>query len=227
MCTPSTYIKVDRNLLTWRWFQNADTLKMWLYLLLKANIEDRDFEGITIHRGELATSYPRLMADLGMTLQQVRTNLGHLKATGEITATQHRRFQVISILCYDKYQGIQQAKQQAVNRLSTPIKEYKNNSSNTIVLEHTSNAYRCAEFLDRKLRERDPNRKPRTEKDLQRWAADFDKCARLDGRPWEEISETLGYTQRNSFWQRNIMSGAKFRKQMDTIRQEMISRGES
>ena len=123
MADKSTYVKVDRNIRQWRWFKSSTTLQVWLWLILSANIEDHDFRHETIHRGELATSRKTIMEATGLTEQQVRTALEHLKSTGEITTRQGANYQVISIVSYDLYQsqstGNAPGKQPASNRLST------------------------------------------------------------------------------------------------------------
>lgn len=129
---PSTYIKLDRSILRWRWFKDPNTLQLWIYLLASVNIKDNDFMRVTIHRGELATSYPSLATATGLTVKQVRTALEHLKDTGEVAVTRHPKFSVISVLNYDLYQGAGQSKgsQTAVRGQSKGtnqrIKEYKN-----------------------------------------------------------------------------------------------------
>lgn len=84
------------------------------------------------------------------------------------------------------------------------------------IFEKDSKPYKCAEFLAKKLTERIPNKKiPETH--LQTWAADFDKANRIDGHSWDDIGEVLTFSQDDSFWQINILSGAKFRKQYDQL----------
>jgi len=100
----STYVKFDRNLLNWRWLQHPKTLAVWVWLLLKANIAPHDFEKETIQRGEIATSRKAIGAAVGLTEDEVRTALNHLKSTGEITSRARPKYQVITILEYDKYQ---------------------------------------------------------------------------------------------------------------------------
>ena len=48
----TTYIKLDRNILNWRWYKDANTFRLFIHLLLKANIRDHDFEHVTIRRGD-------------------------------------------------------------------------------------------------------------------------------------------------------------------------------
>ena len=106
MADKSTFIKVDRNIMHWRWYQDANTTRVFLHLLLKANIEPHDFEKTTIPRGSLATSSYSLSRDLHISRQSVRTAISHLILTGEITTKKYPRYQVISIVNYDKYQKL-------------------------------------------------------------------------------------------------------------------------
>ena len=62
---------------------------------------------------------------------------------------------------------------------------------------------------------------PPTEKDKQRWAADFDKCNRINKRSWDDIADVLHFSQKNTFWRKNILSGKKFREKYDRLLIEM------
>lgn len=106
---PTTFIKLDRSIAKWRWFRDRNTLQLWIYILLNANVTDRDFMKITIHRGQLATSHQSLSEATGLTVNQVRTALEHLTSTGEITIRRHPKFLLISAVNYDLYQGWAQA----------------------------------------------------------------------------------------------------------------------
>ena len=135
MSTPSTFIKLNRNITKWRWYTNANTVRVWLHLLISANIAPYEFENIRIERGQLVTSHENLANTLKLSIQEVRTALNHLKSTGEITTTAHRRFQVISIVNYNLYQGeltgTATSYQQADNILSTSYQQqYKNIKNN-------------------------------------------------------------------------------------------------
>ena len=97
-------------------------------MLLNANWENKDFLNITLKRGSLATSYGRIADALGMSVQNVRTAITHLKETKELTVTQHSKFLEISINNYDRYQQANReltGNQQATNRQLTTTKELK------------------------------------------------------------------------------------------------------
>ena len=106
MAEKTTFVKLDRNLTTWRWFKYPKTLVVWIWLIMNANVEDHDFERETIHRGEVATSYRRIMTDTGLSSKEVRTALNHLKETGEVATRIRPKYQVISILEYSRYQDV-------------------------------------------------------------------------------------------------------------------------
>ena len=120
------WIKIDRNILNWRWYTTPYTKALFIHLLLIANFEDRDYKDITIHRGEVLTTQARLAEDLRLTRQQVRTALEHLNSTKEITITKRGKYTVISIPNYDYYQS-NQPQEQPVNNQQTTKKQPKNN----------------------------------------------------------------------------------------------------
>lgn len=89
------------------------------------------------------------------------------------------------------------------------------------VFEHDSLPYRAARWLADQIEERLPNCTAHSEATLQSWAADFDKCHRLDKHSWEDINAVLQFSQSDSFWQSNILSGGKFRKQFTQLLAKM------
>lgn len=94
-------------------------MRVFLHLLLSANVEDHDFQHVTIHRGQVATSYEALANALGLSAQNVRTAIAHLKSTGELTSNAYSKFQVLTIVSWDLYQceltGKLTGNQQATN----------------------------------------------------------------------------------------------------------------
>ena len=112
------YIKEHRSLLAWGWFKDPYTAHLWEYIRLAANWDDRVFKGKTICRGQLVTSYPSMAEATGMSVQNVRTAIKHLKQTGEITMKSYRDYSIITVLNYDKYQSDQQPDNSAANSLA-------------------------------------------------------------------------------------------------------------
>ena len=52
------YVKVFRSFLDWEWFQKPEMVQLWLYLLLKANHREKEWQGRTIRRGQLFAGRP-------------------------------------------------------------------------------------------------------------------------------------------------------------------------
>ncbi|MFD1443009.1 hypothetical protein [Thermoactinomyces vulgaris] len=57
--------------------------------------------------------------------------------------------------------------------------------------------------------------------DLNKWADDFRKLHELDKRTKQEIKDVIDWATSDSFWQANILSPGKLRKQFDTLQAQM------
>lgn len=55
------------------------------------------------------------------------------------------------------------------------------------------------------------------EPNWQTWADDFRKIVELDNRDYKEVVLVLDWCQKDDFWQNNVLSPAKFRKQYDQL----------
>lgn len=79
------------------WFNEPNTLKVYVFLLVNAAFSDIEVAGYTIHKGEYVTSISKLAGQTQLTIQQTRTALIHLKATNEITVTSNKHFSIIKL----------------------------------------------------------------------------------------------------------------------------------
>lgn len=110
------WIKLHRKILDWEWFDDSNTFHVFMYLLLRANITDSSFHGVTIPRGTVVSSIRSISVATGLTEKQVRNSLNHLKKTGEIAVKGHPKFGVYSIKNYDLYQTEGQANGQSTGQ---------------------------------------------------------------------------------------------------------------
>ena len=55
------------------------------------------------------------------------------------------------------------------------------------------------------------------DKTVHRWAQDVEKIHRIDKYEWEHIEKVLDWTLKDVFWQKNILSGGKFRDQFERL----------
>ena len=98
------WIKVHRKMLNWGWYKDPYTKVVFLHLLLTANFRDTEYMGKTIHAGQTVIGRKALAEDLGISEQNVRTALNHLKSTGEITIEVTNRFSVVTLANWESYQ---------------------------------------------------------------------------------------------------------------------------
>lgn len=124
------YIKIDRGIMDWEWWDDDKVLKLWLTVLLLANWEDKKWHGKDIPRGSFWTSIESLSEASGLSTQEVRTALCKLISTGELTskATNHGR--LITVVKYGDFQDVpdESDKQNGKPTASkvTTTEEYKN-----------------------------------------------------------------------------------------------------
>lgn len=78
------YLKLFRSLKEWEWYHDINTTRLWIHILLSVSWETQRFRGITIKSGQMLTSYRKLSEETGLSMQQIRTSMGHLKSTHEI-----------------------------------------------------------------------------------------------------------------------------------------------
>ena len=134
------FIKLDRNMLRWRWISTPNTAYLFVLLLLKANYKDMDFQGVKVKRGQLVTSLKTLANTSGLSVDQVRTALTHLIGTGEITSKAYSKYRIITISKYNDYQDVpsnipvkSQANPKQVPSKSQQEKEYKESKKERII----------------------------------------------------------------------------------------------
>ena len=99
------YLKLHRSLLAWEWYDDLSVCRLWIHLLLRSNFTPGTWHGIPYGRGELITSLPSLSSETGLSVKQVRTALGKLKKTGEITCRGAGTGTLVAVANWDKYQS--------------------------------------------------------------------------------------------------------------------------
>ena len=107
------YIRLHRNIVDWCWYKNANTFRVFIHLLLNANIKPHKFVNVIIKRGEIATSYDKIAGELNLSYKQVRTAIEHIVRAGTGAVKQYPKFLVITVLNYNAYQSDGQSNGQA------------------------------------------------------------------------------------------------------------------
>jgi DNA-binding transcriptional MerR regulator len=128
------WIKIHRKFLDWEWFNKSEAVHLFLYLVLKANHKDAQWQGIDIKKGQFITSFGKISADTGISLQVIRTLLKKFEKTNEINIQTTNKFTIVTICKYECYQQENELpntqltnEQQTTNKQLTTNKNDKNN----------------------------------------------------------------------------------------------------
>lgn len=78
------WVKVFRKMTDWEHYKDGPILRVMLHLILTARSTATTYKGVRIPAGSVLTSYPKLAAETGLTIKQVRSAIGALKRSGEV-----------------------------------------------------------------------------------------------------------------------------------------------
>ena len=140
--TESGWIKLNKKILKWGWYSDANVKITFLHLLLIATYEDCEYLGIKLKRGQAIIGSEKTAEQIGITRQQLRTALKKLEKFGEISKKSTNKFTIITVENYNKYQSVNRSSNQRITneqptsnqRITNEQphlrnKEYKNNKS--------------------------------------------------------------------------------------------------
>jgi hypothetical protein len=135
----SGWIKLHRQIIDWEWFDDKNTFRLFMYLLLKANHKERKYKGKLIEVGQTLTGLDLLSKEVGLTIQQIRTSLTKLKSTNEITIKTSSKGTIIQVVNYKKYQVVTNQitdEQQADNKqITTNKNDNKEKNEKEVLLD--------------------------------------------------------------------------------------------
>lgn len=95
------FVQLSDELSSWEWFDDKNTVYVYLWLMLRAAWGATRYHGIELKRGQVATTYPEISDKCGVTVRQARTILDRLKSTGKATVKTTSKFSIITMLEYD------------------------------------------------------------------------------------------------------------------------------
>lgn len=137
LITDAGFIKLNRNILAWEWYNNLPVRVLYVHCLLKANYTAKNWQGQVIKAGQFVTSLKHLSEETALTQRQTRTALNHLKSTGELTIKTTSRYSIITVNNWHKWQSERQAIGQTSDKQTTTTKEYKESKNiNNNILGH-------------------------------------------------------------------------------------------
>lgn len=100
------YIKIQRDFIE-TWHDKPNVCAMYLHLMSSANIMAKEWQGMTVNRGEFVTSKEKLAQALNLSVRQVRTILSCLSKDKRIAIESTKRWTKIIICDYDCFENKQ------------------------------------------------------------------------------------------------------------------------
>lgn len=140
----NTYIKLFRKMLSWEWYKDTNTTRVFLHILLKANYKPSKYKGHDVGAGECVFGRKQWSEDLGLSEQQVRTALSHLKSTNEITMRATNKFSIIKV---EKWAFWQIEEGGATNRVTNNLTNKQPTSNQQVTTSKESKKVKNKELL--------------------------------------------------------------------------------
>lgn len=103
MCE-GNWIKLNRKMLSWEWYDDPATKIVFLHLLFTARWQDGSWHGIELKRGEVLESLTSIAENNGLTVRMVRTAISHLIDTNSVTIRKVGKHCIYKVCEYEKYQ---------------------------------------------------------------------------------------------------------------------------
>ena len=200
------FVAIPRGLTDWEWYTEPNTARLFIHLLLTANWQEKQWQGITIHPGELVTSQSQLAKQLNLSIRNVRTALDHLQLTGWVTVKTGSKYSIVTIENYASViGGDRQSDRQVIgcrqatdNNLTSPtiktIKTRQSSAAETPPDDPTTTALRM-EF-ESSIGKLSLNGKKELAGYADRLGAELvgviiHKCADAGGRSWAYVRKAL------------------------------------
>lgn len=128
------WIRIHRKLIEASWFNKSEYVHLWIYLLLKANHQDKEVfignEKVLIKRGQLLTSRSKLSEVVHIQENKIYRILKCFENEHQIEQQKTKKYTVISIVNYDMYQKSEQVIEQQMNSKRTTNEQPMNTNNN-------------------------------------------------------------------------------------------------
>ncbi len=233
------WIKVYRKIRQSFVWTDANQLKLWLLILMKASHDGNRFlfngQQVDVSSGQFVTGRDAIASEFNAGAKPVQRVSGRqlwrwiklFEKEQMLSIKSNTKYSVITVINWGEYQEDDQrlsiASPSSVHQVST-IKNAKNaknakkeDSQHPRKREYADSSPEMIEavYLWEKIKGNNPeHRKP----NLQAWANDIRKMHEIDKRPFDKIHRMIDWCQSDTFWQTNILSVAKLREKYDTMK---------
>jgi len=216
----------------WREDRVFSRAEAWIDIIMWANGMDKEiiFDGkpFLIKRGQLLSSQRKLASRWHWGKTKTRDFLKYLqKHDHSIELISDHKKTLITLLNYELYNPLSNVEATTENDTQAtterPLKDHRQATTKKVKRKGSKNLskeyFDFVDLLIEKMLQNDEKAKvPTTDKKRENWANDFRLLIEEDKRPPEEVRKILIWCQDDGFWQGNILSAAKFRKQYPALR---------
>jgi len=122
------WIKLHRKTKNWEWSDDPNVMCLWVHLLIRASFNESNYRGVKIPIGAVVYGHSAFSQHTGLSVRQVRTALGKLEKSKNVTIKRTNKFSIISMTNWIDYQGDDRqvtGERQASDRQVTAYKEGK------------------------------------------------------------------------------------------------------
>lgn len=217
------WVCIHRSLQKKGYYKDSEYVHLWLHFLLKANHEAKEFmfngKMITVERGQFISGRKVLSKETGINQSKVRRIINFFKSDHQIDQQTSNKFSLFTVINYHLYQDNDQQEdhQATIKRPSSDHKQQLNNK--TIINTSSKKKFsdedmQASRYIFKKIQELNPNAR---EPNFDSWANTVRLMVERDNRTHREVCELFQWANNDPFWQSNILSPEKLRKQWDQL----------
>lgn len=132
------YIKIDRKIMNWRYYNDPDMLALWVHILLNAYWTEGYSQGEEVKRGQFWTTYQQLGQELRFGISKIKRALTRLENEKQIKTKSTNRKTLITVVNYDIFQDTTKpsekpTKNKTENQRKTNEKQGEKQTKNTLI----------------------------------------------------------------------------------------------
>ncbi|MEI7526392.1 MAG: hypothetical protein WCJ95_18740 [Mariniphaga sp.] len=127
-----SYIKLHRKIQDWEWYTDANTFRLFVHLLINANYESKNWQGIDIERGQIVIGRKKLSEQLKLSEREIRTSITRLKTTNELSVKTTNKYSIVTICKYEDYQGSDKPERPTERPASRPTSDQQTTTTKEV-----------------------------------------------------------------------------------------------
>tara|TARA_R110001592_G_scaffold357067_1_gene659748 strand:- start:2251 stop:3432 length:1182 start_codon:yes stop_codon:yes gene_type:complete len=143
------HISTSRTITDLPFYQDDKCFKIFYHFLLKANFQEKNWNGKLIKRGQFVTSNNTLGMELGWSIQTVRTYVSKLEKYKEITKLSTTNYTLITVCNYEHYASCNNKTKASTNIMLTEHQQ-STNKQVTTTKERKKEINKTQKLADRK-----------------------------------------------------------------------------